>query len=96
MMLMNYEDIPLLFNEETLSFEMMVEGYRCFIDTKKRGDIIYLIHTEVPEEMKGKGVAAALVEKTFRYLEEHNLKIIPACSYVRLFLERHSEWNKLL
>ncbi|HEX8377620.1 MAG TPA: GNAT family N-acetyltransferase [Pedobacter sp.] len=93
---MKYEDIPLILSEEAKSFEMTVEGYRCFIDFKKRGDTIYLIHTEVPEDMEGKGVAAALVEKTFRYLEEHNLKMIPSCSYVQLFLERHSEWNKLL
>ncbi|HEX8377592.1 MAG TPA: GNAT family N-acetyltransferase [Pedobacter sp.] len=93
---MNYEDIPLIYNEEAASFEFFIEGHRCFIDCKKKGNTIYLIHTEVPESLEGKGVAAALVEKTFQYLEENHLKMVPSCSYVLLYLKRHPEWNKLL
>jgi predicted GNAT family acetyltransferase len=92
---MKYEDIPLINNEARHNFELTVEGVRSFVDYKLRGDKVYLIHTEVPEEMEGKGIASALVEKTFTYLEQHNLKIIPLCAYILIYLKRHPEWNRL-
>lgn len=92
---MKYEDIPLINNEARHNFELTIDGARSFVDYKQRGNKVYLIHTEVPEELEGKGVAAALVEKTFIYLEQHDLKIIPLCTYVLTFLKRHPEWNRL-
>ena len=92
---MKYPDIPLINNEPIHNFELTVEGTRSFVDYKKRGDNVYLIHTEVPEEMEGKGIASDLVEKTFLYLEQHNLKMVPLCAYIMSYLKRHPEWNRL-
>ncbi|MBC8054352.1 MAG: N-acetyltransferase [Sphingobacteriaceae bacterium] len=93
---MKYEETPLIYNENDHRFEFTVDNHLSLIDFKRKGDTIYLVHTEVPEELEGKGVAAAMVEKTFQYIEEHNLKLAPYCSYVQLYLKRHPEWNRLL
>jgi predicted GNAT family acetyltransferase len=93
---MKYQEIPLVNNEAIHNFELVVDGKRSFIDYKLKGDKIYLIHTEVPVELEGMGVAAALVEKAFHYIEEHNLKIVPLCVYVAAYLKRHPEWNRLV
>jgi predicted GNAT family acetyltransferase len=93
---MNYDAMELVNNETIHNFELMVDGYRSFIDYKQKGDKLYLIHTEVAPELKGKGVAEALVEKTFRFIEAKGLKLVPLCVYVQLFLKRHPEWNRLL
>jgi predicted GNAT family acetyltransferase len=93
---MKYQNIPLINNEALHNFELTINGDRSFIDYKLKGDKIYLIHTEVPQEMEGMGVAAALVEKTFNYIEEHHLKLIPLCTYVAAFLKRHPEWKRIL
>jgi predicted GNAT family acetyltransferase len=93
---MDFDDIELVNNEAIHNFELVVDGYRSFIDYKQKGDKLYLIHTEVAPELKGKGVAEALVEKTFRYMETNGLKLVPLCVYVQLFLKRHPEWNRLL
>jgi predicted GNAT family acetyltransferase len=93
---MKYEEIALIDNKEQHNFELWVDGRRSFIDYKRHGSRVYLLHTEVPKELEGNGVAAALVEKTLRYLEENQLKLIPLCVYVQSFLKRHPEWNRLV
>jgi predicted GNAT family acetyltransferase len=93
---MNYDAMELVNNEAIHNIELMVDGYRSFIDYKQKGDKLYLIHTEVAHELRGKGVAEALVEKIFRYIEAKGLKLVPLCVYVQLFLKRHPEWNRLL
>ncbi|MDB4999593.1 MAG: acetyltransferase [Mucilaginibacter sp.] len=93
---MNFADIELINNEAIHNFELFVNGHRAFIDYKTKDNKIYLVHTEVPAELKGMGVAEALVEKTFNYIEQHQLKMVPLCSYIRIFLKRHPEWNRLV
>lgn len=94
--MVNYSETPLVYNESAQRFEFVVEDQLSLIEFKKRGDIMYLIHTEVPETLEGRGVAAAMVEKTMQYLDEHQLKLVPSCSYVQVFLKRHPEWERLL
>ncbi|WP_207423638.1 GNAT family N-acetyltransferase [Desertivirga brevis] len=93
---MKYQEIALIDNKGAHNFELWVEGKKSFIDYKQRGDKVYILHTEVPEELEGKGVAAALVEKTLRYLDENQFRLVPLCSYTQLFLRRHPEWYKLV
>ena len=91
-----YEDIQLNNNSAIHNFEIFVDGHRAFIDYKQHGDKYFLIHTEVPQELEGKGVAAALVEKVFKYLEANNFKMVPYCAYIKAYLKRHPEWERLI
>lgn len=91
-----YEEIPLINNQAIHNFEMVVDGHRAFIDYKQHDNKVFIIHTEVPVELEGRGVAPAMVEKAFKYLEANNLKIVPYCPYIKVFLKRHPEWERLL
>jgi predicted GNAT family acetyltransferase len=91
-----YEDIQLIDNTAIHNFEMFVDGHRAFIDYKARDGVYYLIHTEVPIELEGHGIATALVDKVFHYLEGHNFKLVPYCAYIKAYLKRHPEWERLL
>ncbi|OOQ59938.1 GNAT family N-acetyltransferase [Mucilaginibacter pedocola] len=93
---MNYDDIKLINNTAIHNFELFVDGQRAFIDYKMKGDKAYLIHTEVPTELQGRGVAEAIVKKAFEYIESHHLTLVPLCSYVQMYLGKHPEWNRIL
>ena len=93
---MNFDDIPLVNNEAIHHFELMIDGQLAFIDYKLKEHKIYLIHTEVPEALKGTGTAEAIVTKAFHFIEEHQQKLVPLCSYIQVYLKRHPEWNRLL
>lgn len=91
-----YEDIQLNNNVAIHNFELFVDGHRAFMDYKLRDNVYYLIHTEVPQELEGRGVASALVEKVFHYLEDNGFKMVPYCVYVKAYLKRHPEWERLI
>ncbi|MEG0697712.1 GNAT family N-acetyltransferase [Algoriella sp.] len=95
---MNEELVPLQVekNPATSRFELVVDGYTAFIDYKQEDDVIKLIHTEVPEELAGRGVAAALVEKTLNYLEENKNSLFPYCPYVFAYIKKHPDWKRIV
>jgi predicted GNAT family acetyltransferase len=91
-----YEELNLVKNEENHRFELSVDGFTSFIDYKERPGVITLIHTESPEELAGRGVATALVEKTLAYLDENSYELVPLCPYVFAYIKRHPEWIKIV
>jgi predicted GNAT family acetyltransferase len=91
-----YLDLPLVKNTTANRFELSSEGYTTFIEYKERNKKLWLTHTEAPEELKGKGSATAIVEKTLDYIEENGYKLVPLCPFVAAYLNRHPEWNRVL
>jgi uncharacterized protein len=91
-----YNELTVTNNQANHSFEMMIDGQRAFIDYRQNGNVFLLIHTEVPKPLQGKGIAAALVEKTFNYLEENGFKMMPYCAFIQAYLKRHPDWKRLI
>ncbi len=54
-----------------------------------------MIKTYVPNNLRGQGIAGKIVEAGLIYAEKNNLKVIPSCSYVETYIERHPEFKKL-
>ncbi|MEW5675454.1 GNAT family N-acetyltransferase [Flavobacterium enshiense] len=91
-----FENIPLIKNEENHRFEITFEGHKAFIDYKERPGKITLIHTEVEPELEGKGAATAVIEKTLDYIEQNNFKLVPLCPLVFAYIKRHPEWKRIV
>jgi predicted GNAT family acetyltransferase len=83
-------------NEKAHVFEATVDGHRCVLDYQLRGDVMTMTHTGVPSPVGGRGVAAELVRVGLAYAEEHHLRVVPACSYVAVYMRRHPETQGLL
>ena len=69
---------------------------RPHIDYKRKDDRIYLVHTEVPTTLEGKGIGSALVRLTLEDIELKKLQLVPLCPFVAAYIERHPEWEKLV
>lgn len=91
-----YLNIPLIKNEDKKRFEIEIDGHYAFIDYKEPGDKIALIHTETDPELKGKGAAAAVVEKTLHYLDDNKIVLLPFCPYVFAYIKKHPEWKRIV
>jgi predicted GNAT family acetyltransferase len=90
------KDIPLIQNKEAQQFEMHIGEAVALIAYQERGDNYALIHTEVPEALEGKGIASVLVLKTFNFIASEGRKIIPMCAFVKSYLKRHPEWERIV
>jgi hypothetical protein len=83
-------------NDSTGRFETEVEGHTGFLTFHLDGERLNLIHTEVPDELEGKGVGSQIVRFALADARERGLKVVPSCKFVRSFLERHPEEQDVL
>ena len=63
---------------------------------KQEGDTLYLIHTEVPAAMEGKGIGGQLAKAGLEYARQNGLKVVPRCPFVASYLQRHPEYQGLV
>ncbi|HEU6456744.1 MAG TPA: GNAT family N-acetyltransferase [Roseateles sp.] len=57
---------------------------------------VVFTHTGVPPAYQGQGLAGRLVEAGLQWARDEALKVVPACSYVQTYLQRHPEWQHLV
>ena len=91
--MVNYEIIN---NEKNLQFEIHEDDEMGVLQYRFYKNDIALMHTEVPEKLGGKGIAAALAKYAFRWAEEHNKKVMVYCPYVAAYVKKHPELNALV
>lgn len=83
-------------NEAEQRYEVEVEGATALAAYRLSGERITLYHTEVPDALEGRGVGSALVKGALADVRRRGLKVVPACSFVRAYIERHEEEQDLL
>ena len=89
-------DFEIKQDTEKNKFVTYVEGYEAVVEYTLKDNVIDLYRTFTPPELRGKGVAGKLVKYALEYAKENNLKVIPTCSYVRGYIERHENYKELL
>ncbi|MGQ0597495.1 GNAT family N-acetyltransferase [Aquabacterium sp.] len=77
-------------------FEAIVDGLRCEADYLLDGHIVRMTHTGVPAQLEGRGIAAALVKAALTWARAQGHQVAPICSYVRVYIKRHPEWQDLV
>lgn len=76
-------------------FETTVDGFVCELDYTLHGQVMTIMHTGVPEEVGGRGIASELVRTALETARREGWKVVPACSYARVWMERHPEFGDL-
>jgi len=90
------ERLAVVHNAAASRFEAVVEDGLCRADYRLAGDVMQLVHTEVPRKLEGRGVAGQVVRGALDYARANGLKVAPVCSYVRAYMRRHKETHDLL
>ena len=72
-------------------FEILGRHNVAFAEYVRNGDALILTRTFVPPELRGRGFAEALVRAALDFARAERLRVVPECSYVAAFVERHPE-----
>jgi predicted GNAT family acetyltransferase len=59
-------------------------------------DVITLVHTEVDPAHEGEGHASTLARGALDDARSRGLRVVPSCSYVASYVEKHPEYADLV
>jgi len=84
-------------NETAHRFEIREGDDLAVLEYRVRGGhALVLTHTGVPHGLEGKGIAALLARTALEYAREHQMRVVPLCSFVQTYLRRHPEYMDLV
>ena len=83
-------------NPAASRFEAYAEAELCRADYRMAGDVMRIVHTEVPHRLEGRGLAAQVVQAALDHARANGLKVAPVCGYVRAYMRRHRDTHDLL
>jgi predicted GNAT family acetyltransferase len=82
-------------NDETKrKFYALADGHEVHIEYAHTAGVYNLLHTFVPEELRGHGVAEELVRSALDQIKALGANFIPTCPFVQAFLKRHPEYRE--
>ena len=77
-------------------FELRVGDALCLIDYRLSPGKIVIYHTEVPQPLERRGLAACMTRAAFAFARSQNLQVEPLCPYTASFMRKHPEYADLL
>ena len=84
-------------NTQRKRFEVELGEYdKAYIDYRKVGDRYTLVHTEVPQQYAGKGIADRLARGALALIEAEGAMISVTCPYLTKWLKRHPDYDSLM
>jgi uncharacterized protein len=83
-------------NRDRHRFELEVDGHVATEHYRLEGNVITFEHTEVPQELGGKGVGSRLVQGALDQVRAEGLKVVAECPFVKGWIGKHPEYRDLL
>jgi predicted GNAT family acetyltransferase len=88
--------IVIVDNKKLNRFELEADGYVAVTNYDLKPGIIVFTHTQVPNELAGKGVGSRLVKGALDQARSEGLKVVADCPFVKSYIEKHAEYAALL
>ena len=67
-----------------------------YLEFSLSASVLELIHTEIPENLRGMGLASALAETALKWAREKNVKVDVVCPSVQAYVAKHPEYSDLI
>ena len=81
---------------ERSRFELPLDGHTAFAAYRRDGKVLALTHTIVPQALAGQGVGTKLIGSVLKEVRAKGERIVPECSFVVAYLEKHPEDRDLV
>lgn len=77
-------------------FELDVNGVTAVANYQLKGGVMTFAHTEVPPQARHGGIASQLIAGALQAARARGFKIVPHCSFVKAYVDKHPEVQDLL
>ena len=81
-------------NRTASRFELRVEGLTAFLVYERTADTLVLIHTEVPDGLRGHHLGEQLVVAALEAARRESRRVVAVCPFVRAYLRRHPDQHR--
>lgn len=77
-------------------FELEADGHLAAAYYRREPGVIAFIHTEVPQQLSGRGIGSRLVRGALDAARKENLRVVARCPFVAAFIAKNPEYTDLL
>jgi predicted GNAT family acetyltransferase len=77
-------------------FEIERNGHVAYLEYALAGNVLQLIYSEVPEAMRGQGIASELAHSALEWARQQGAKVDIICPSVNAYIAKHPEYADLL
>lgn len=92
----NYEHAEVTNNENEQRYEVHMGDQLAVLEYKRKGNHITYIHTGVPQEMEGHGIASKLAHIALEDARKAQLTVSPQCPFVASYIREHTVYLPLV
>ena len=89
-------EVTVQHNAAASRFEARVGAHLAVAEYTSTDGRMVFTHTFVPPELRGLGLAEKLVRAGLELARAEGRRVVPQCSYVATFIQRHPEFQALL
>ena len=82
-------------NTERQRFELEADGHVAFSNYTRAGNVLTILHTEVPKALEGRGIGSSLIRDVLDMARSQGQKVNAVCPFARAYIERHPEYAGL-
>lgn len=77
-------------------FELERDGQVAYLEYTIAGHVLALLHSEIPQPLRGSGIASTLAKTALDWARDHHMKVDVVCPFVAAYLENHPEYSDLV
>jgi uncharacterized protein len=81
-------------NEAKGQFEIALGSDKAVLQYRRTEYHITLLHTEVPQASRGRGLGNQLIRAALDFAHFNQLKVVPVCPFVKAYLAKHPDAAK--
>lgn len=85
-------DVKIVDNKDRQRYEASLDGEYAYIEYRWHENELVLMHTFVPEALRGRGIADKLAHHVLEYVKAENLRARIYCTFLRTYLKRNPEY----
>jgi uncharacterized protein len=76
-------------NRNASRFEVVTDGQIAFLEYERRADAFVILHTEVPESARRRGIGSRLARTALQAARAEGFRPVVRCPFVRSYLRKH-------